>query len=151
MFSVLLAEPNLVLREKIASVLARNERIWCVIQVDGTEGLARCAGRLEPDIILADLSMIKDRDMLRFLRRCSGPARIIALVDSRTEPYMEAARRLGLDGAVDRGHACEYVVEELRALSLEVEDKGEPTASGDGGSDKAADFGTEGASSGKGA
>jgi len=137
MFSVLLAEPNLVLREKIANVLARNERIWCVIQVDGTDGLARCAGRLEPDLILADLSMLKHPDILRLLRRCSGKARIIALVDSRTEPYMEAARRLGLDGAVERGHACEYIVEELSSLSLNMEETGDSIASGEEESDTA--------------
>jgi DNA-binding NarL/FixJ family response regulator len=119
--SVLLAEPNLVLREKIASVLARNETIWCVIQVDGTEGLVRCAGRLKPDLILADFGMLKHPDILRLLRRCSETARIIALADSQSEPYVEAARRLGLDGAVERGRACECIMEEIRLLSAESE------------------------------
>jgi DNA-binding NarL/FixJ family response regulator len=141
-FSVLLAEANLLLREKIASVLARSERIWCVIQVDGTEGLSRCAGRLQPDLILADLCMLKDPDILKLLRRSSAGSRIIALADSQSEPYVEAARRLGLDGAVERGRACECIIEELRLLSADWEGAGgggqgggKDAAGADGGSD----------------
>jgi DNA-binding NarL/FixJ family response regulator len=118
-FSILLAEPNLVLREKIASVLARDERIWCVVQVDGAEGLARGAGRIRPDLILADISILKHQDMLIVLRKCSAGSRIIALADSQSEPYVKAARRLGLDGAVEKGRVEEGIGEEIRLLSTD--------------------------------
>lgn len=118
-FSILLAEPNLMLREKIANVLSRNERIWCVVQVDGTEGLARGASRLKPDFILADLSILKEADTLSLLRRCSTDSRIIALADSQSEPYVSAARRLGLDGAIEKGRVGEGIREEISSLSAD--------------------------------
>ena len=37
-YSVLLADPNPLLREKMAGVLTRSDTIWCVIQVDGNTG-----------------------------------------------------------------------------------------------------------------
>lgn len=120
--SILLAEPNLMLREKIAGVLARNESIWCVIQVDGAEGLARGANEFRPDIVLADLSVLKHPGTLRVLRRRWTKSRIIALVDSQSQPYLEAARRLGLDGAIEKGRVAEAIRDELRSRGLTTAD-----------------------------
>jgi AmiR/NasT family two-component response regulator len=127
-FSILIAEPNLLLREKIAGVLARDKYIWCVTQVDGCVGLARGVVNLQPDFILADLSFLKDPDMVSNIRRSSGGARIFALVDSQMAPYEETARRLGLDGIIEKGHVAEGIKEKIRTLSDQMEgNESEPT------------------------
>jgi DNA-binding NarL/FixJ family response regulator len=122
-FSVLLAEPNSLLREKMAGVLTRSRHIWCVIQVDGSSNLARAAAQAQPDFIAADLAILKDPEMLGFLRRASADSRIIALVDARSEPYMKVARELGLDGAFEKGR----VGEGIRAMINTAEEPGEAT------------------------
>ena len=106
-YSILLAEPSLLLREKIASILARDDRVWSVTQVDGRLGLTRGAASLHPDLILADLGLLKNLETLSALRNASGKSRIFALVDSDAEPYVDAARQLGLDGILERGRVPE--------------------------------------------
>ena len=108
-YSVLLADPNPLLREKLAGVLTRSSTIWCVIQVDGRGSLARAAAQTLPDFVLADLSILKDPEILRFLRRTSPDSRIVALVDARQEAYLKAAQNLGLDGIAERGRAGEAI------------------------------------------
>ena len=115
-FSVLLAEANMVLRQKIASVLAGDESIWCVVQVSEREGLERGASRLQPDFILADWSVLRDPETVKFLRRCSPNSRIVALTDSAIAPYLDAAKRLGLDGCMEKGCVGEGIREHLSLM-----------------------------------
>lgn len=122
-YSVLLAEPNSLLREKMAGVLTRNRTFWCVILVEGRGNLARATAQAQPDFILADLIVLKDPELQKYLRRTSADSRIIALVDSKLEPYMEAARELGLDGIVERGRTGE----EIRTIVGFTEDADEAT------------------------
>lgn len=127
--SVLLAEPNMVLREKIASILAGHDCIWCVVQVCGREGLERGAGRLQPDLILADLKVLKDSDIVQFLRRVSAASKIVALTESESTPYVEAARRLGIDGCMEKGRAGDGIRELISRLYASNSGmlKGEPS------------------------
>jgi len=120
-YSVLLAGANPLLREKLAGVLTRNRAFWCVIQVDGRANLARAAAQAQPDFILADLTILKDTEMLRFLRRTSSDSRVIALVDSKVEPYVKVARELGLDEIIECGRAGE----EIRSIIGALEENGE--------------------------
>jgi DNA-binding NarL/FixJ family response regulator len=120
-YSVLLAGANPLLREKLAGVLTRSKTFWCVIQVDGRGNLARAAAQTQPDFILADLTILKDPEMLRFLRRTSADSRIIALVDSKLEPYVKVARELGLDEIIENGRAGE----EVRSMIGALKDNGE--------------------------
>lgn len=121
-YSILLAEPSLLLREKIAGVLARDKRIWCVTQVEGREELKRGASRIQPDFILADLSVLNDPETLACIRQSCAHARILALVDSKSEPYELSARRLGLDGIIEKGHVERVILDEICPLRDEGED-----------------------------
>lgn len=115
--SILIAEPNLLLREKIAGVLAREKSVWCVTQVEGCNGVARGVNDLQPDFILADLSFLKDPMLVSSIRRSSQHSKIFALVDSGTAPYEEVAIRLGLDGVIEKGRVVEGMREKITALS----------------------------------
>jgi DNA-binding NarL/FixJ family response regulator len=127
-YSIMLAEPHLLLREKMAGILSRSERIWCVTQVDSLNGLTRGISDLQPDFILADIVILMDPETLKKIRRSSASSRVIALVDSKTEPYVAAARRLGLDGIIEKGHVEESILKEIRALGEPGEDSdGKPS------------------------
>ena len=121
-FSILIAEPNQLLREKIAGVLTRDESVWCVTQVEGCNGLARGVHDLQPDFILADLSFLKDSILVSNIRHSSQGARIFALVDTGSEPYEEVANRLGLDGVIEKGRVVEGMKEKINKLSDEKEE-----------------------------
>ena len=116
-YSILLAEPSLLLREKMAGVLSRIEKVWCVSQVDSLDGLTRGISDLQPDFILADIVILMDPETLAAVRRSSATSRVIALVDSRTEPYIEAARRLSLDGIIEKGRVEEGMLDEIRTIA----------------------------------
>jgi DNA-binding NarL/FixJ family response regulator len=126
-FSILIAEPNLLLREKIAGVLTREESVWCVTQVEGCDGLARGVHDLQPDFILADLSFLKDPKMVNGMRRSSRKSKIFALVDAGTEPYEALAARLALDGVIEKGRVVEVIREKISAL-IEAKDESDGEA-----------------------
>jgi len=111
-YSVLLAEPNPMLREKMAGILTRSSTFWCVIQVQGRGNLARAAAQAQPDFVVADLLLIKDPELIEFLRQTSVDSRIVALVDAKLGFYKKAIRELGVDGVIERGRA----VEDLNAM-----------------------------------
>jgi len=121
-YSILIAEPNLLLREKMAGVLSRSEKIWCVSQVDSLHGLTRGISDLQPDFILADIVILMDPETLAEIRRSCASSQVIALVDSKTEPYVAAARRLGLDGIIEKGRVAEGILQEIRTTGGSGED-----------------------------
>lgn len=116
--SILVVEPNYLLREKIACVLARDKRVWCVTHVQGRDDLTRGVVNIRPDFILADLNVLNDPETVDFIRRSSQTSRIFALVDSHVQQYMTVARNLGLDGVIEKGR----VVEELEEMMSESSD-----------------------------
>lgn len=116
-FSILIAEPSLLLREKIASALARDKRVWSVTQVGGRNELARGVVNIRPDFILADISILNDVDTVRTIKRSSGMSQVFALVDSDTGSYAEIARRLGLDGIIEKGRVTEGIKTKINALN----------------------------------
>lgn len=122
-YSILLAEPSLLLREKIAAVLARDDRVWSVTQVDGRLGLTRGVASLHPDLILADLALLKHNRTLEAIKDASRESLIFALVDSEAEPYADAARRLGLDGVLEKGR----VPEGMRSCMSKLAEREEET------------------------
>lgn len=105
--SILVAEPSLLLREKIACVLARDENVWCVTQVEGRKDLTRGVINIRPDFVFADLNILKDPETVAFIRRYSRRSSIYALVDSDTAPYADTVQRLGLDGVIEKGRVGE--------------------------------------------
>lgn len=105
--SVVLAEPNALLREKIAGVIGRHAAVWCVVQVPSGEALLRGAEDLGPDLVLADLPILLDARVVARLRALRSRPRLVALVDAESPPYAGAAARLGLDGVVEKGRAGE--------------------------------------------
>jgi DNA-binding NarL/FixJ family response regulator len=121
-FSVLLAEPNPLMREKIASMLARYDTVWCVINVCSEADLIRSASHHHPDLILVDLNILREQKTVESLRRIAPLSRIIAIADSCTEPYLRAAHRLGLDGLIEKALVGEKFLEQIESCSFSGDD-----------------------------
>jgi adenylate cyclase len=110
--SILLAEPNLLLLQKLAAALTRHPAVWCVALVGDRDGLQRAAARVRPELVLADLNLLRDTHTVEALRKCAAQARILALVDAADDdvtPYRDACARLGLDGAAPRTRVVDAV------------------------------------------
>ncbi len=114
-FSVLLAEPQPLLREKIAGVLARQTCIWCVTQVEDLTGLVQSARELQPDFILADFSIWREAETVPFLKRTSCSSCLVALVDADSSFYQRAVGRLGLDGMTEKGQVLDFVLAAIKS------------------------------------
>ena len=126
-FCVLLGEPNPLLAEKSAGIAARHEQVWCVVQVLTTSGLERAASALQPELILSDLALLQPGRMMQTLRTASPRTRVVALVESLTDPYVSAVRRLGVDHVVEKQALPEVLGAELRRLALLTADDDDGT------------------------
>jgi DNA-binding NarL/FixJ family response regulator len=122
--SLLLAEPNSMLREKMAGILGRYERIWCVTQVCSKAELVRAASQIRPDYIIADISLVKSPDLVDVLRGVSLGSRIFALVDRKAEPYERLVEHLGLHGLFERSRVVEDMTRVIDSIHS-VQEKGD--------------------------
>lgn len=116
-FCILLAEPSQLLREKIAGILSRHESVWCVVQVTGHVDLIRGAQVSQPDVVLADVGILRAPGVAAFLRQVAPGARVVGLVDTQQEPYLNACRKLRLDGVIEKGCVAEQFPNEVDQIS----------------------------------
>lgn len=119
--SILLAEPNALLREKLAGLLARREEVWCVVQVGVASGLVRAAAEVRPNLILADLQMLRDVGTVPALRSSAPAASVLALVETIDAPYRDEVSRLGLDGLMEKAHLVDEIPGFIDGLAGEGE------------------------------
>ena len=115
--SIIVAEPNLLLREKIAGVLTRNNRVWCVVQVSRKDELVRAAAQINPDFILADVSILRDADAEEVLSWFSYASQIYVLVESMSGPYELLRSRLGLSGLIEKSNVADSVASEIDCMA----------------------------------
>lgn len=104
----MLAENNAILREKIAGLLTRQEKVWCVVQVNGRRELLRGAVNIQPDFILANISILNDQKTIDTLKESVLSCRIVALADSVTKPYRQVIESLGLKEVIETAAVGEY-------------------------------------------
>jgi len=115
--TILLADPNSFLRERIAGILVRQDNIECVVQADAAEHMLTAARDHRPHLILVDLSLLQDRELVAHLKRCSPDSRLLVLVEVRTEPYVRAACDLCADGVLEKGRLLDAIQEQILAAS----------------------------------
>ncbi len=114
--SILLADPNVFLREKIAEILSRQDNVGCVMQVGDPEPLLREARLNRPDLVLADIGLLAGRDLVVRLMDCCPRARIVAMVDTCSEPYVQAVQALGLDALLEKARVGEQIQKLIESL-----------------------------------
>lgn len=115
-YSIILAEPNPFLREKIAGILSRQKNVWCVLQVGTREGLLRGSLEHQPNLILADTSILADRTLVARLRNVAPRTKLVLLVESESRPYVSAADAFGVDGLIAKAHLSDEIQRGMRAL-----------------------------------
>jgi DNA-binding NarL/FixJ family response regulator len=114
--SALVAEPSRLLCEKTAGLLSRYDRVWCVTQVSDAASLLRAAAILQPELVLADLVILREAGGAVRLHECSPRSRVVALVESGLPAYQAAARRLGASSTLEKSLVSEGIPDEIGAF-----------------------------------
>jgi len=122
--SVVVAEPNLLLCEKTAGLVARYDRVWCVAQVCEATGLVRAVAALRPELVLVDITLLRQVGAAGLLRQASPLSRIIVVLEALTEPYVSAARRMGADAVLEKAHVGENIQDQIRVVLSQEQPQG---------------------------
>src|SRR5438270_2984289 len=123
---ILIVDDHPLTREALASLLGAHglDVIGCAS--DGAEAIAE-AGRLQPDLVLLDLSMpgLDGLEALPRLREAAPECEVVVLTADGTEENLLAAIRGGAAGYLLKSEAPERIVEFLEGVS-----RGEAALSG---------------------
>jgi len=99
---IVLAEDHTILREGLRALLSADPAFEIIGEApDGREAV-RCVEKLEPDLLLMDLSMprMSGMDAIREIKKRYPEIKIIALTVHKTEEYLLATLQAGADGYV---------------------------------------------------
>ena len=99
---IVLAEDHTILREGLRALLSADPAFEIIGEApDGREAV-RCVEKLEPDLLLMDLSMprMSGMDAIREIKKRYPDIKIIALTVHKTEEYLLATLQAGADGYV---------------------------------------------------
>ena len=115
---VLIADDHLLFAEVLESILSSDERIEVVGRAsDGSEAV-ELARRLEPDVVLMDVSMpiLDGFEATREIRASSESVRVLMLTGSDSRDDVDRSREAGASGYVTK----DRIASELVAAIVEV-------------------------------
>jgi DNA-binding NarL/FixJ family response regulator len=106
---IVIAEDHTILREGLRSLLSGKPNLEIVGEAqDGSEAI-RCVEKLNPNLVLMDLSMprMNGMDAIKEIKKHSPETKVLVLTVHKTEEYILATLQAGADGYVlkDSTHA----------------------------------------------
>jgi len=99
---IVLADDHAILRAGLRALLTADPGFEVVGEAQDGREAVRCVERLEPDLLLMDLSMprMSGMEAIREIKKRFPDTRIIALTVHKTEEYLLATLQAGADGYV---------------------------------------------------
>jgi RNA polymerase sigma factor (sigma-70 family) len=99
---IVLADDHTILREGLRALLTADPDFEVVGEAQDGREAVRCVEKLEPDLLLMDLSMprMSGMDAIREIKKRYPNTRIIALTVHKTEEYILTTLQAGADGYV---------------------------------------------------
>ena len=131
-YKIIIAEDHTIVREGLRALLSSDPNLEVVGEVEDGREAIRLAERLEPDLVLMDLSMprMSGMDAIREIKKRCPQTKVIVLTVHKTEEYVLASLDAGAEGYVlkDASHAelsmsIHHVIKGKRYLSPEVSGK----------------------------
>lgn len=132
MWRVVIAEDHTILREGLRALLGSRSGFEVVGEAEDGKKAIQCVETEKPDIVLMDLSMprMNGIEAIREIKRGNSQIKVVALTVHKTEEYVLAALKAGVDGYVlkDATHsellmALKNVMEGKRYLSPGISEK----------------------------
>ena len=130
--SIVIAEDHTILREGLRALLSSHSDFDIVGEAEDGRDAIRCVEKLEPDLVLMDLSMPRMGGIsaITDIKKRYPKIKIIALTVHKTEEYILAALQAGADGYIlkDATHnelimAIKSVIDNRQYLSPGVSEK----------------------------
>ncbi len=99
---IVLAEDHTILREGLKALLSSDPEFEIIAEAEDGREAVRCVQKLEPDLILMDLSMprMSGIEAIREIKKRFPATKIIALTVHKTEEYLHTTLQAGADGYV---------------------------------------------------
>jgi two-component system, NarL family, nitrate/nitrite response regulator NarL len=115
---VLIADDHRLFAEALEAILTTDERIEVVGQASDGEQAVELARRLDPDIVLMDVSMpvLDGFEATREIRSESDDVRVLMLTGSNSRADVDRSRAAGASGYVTK----DRIASELVATIVEV-------------------------------
>ena len=115
---VLIADDHLLFAEVLESILSSDERIEVVGRASDGNQAVELARRLEPDVVLMDVSMpiLDGFEATREIRASSESVRVLVLTGSDSRDDVDRSREAGASGYVTK----DRIASELVAAIVEV-------------------------------
>jgi DNA-binding NarL/FixJ family response regulator len=116
---VLLVDDHPVIRNIIRLACERSERIAVVGEAADGEGALVQARRLQPDVVVLDLSLpgVSGFEAARRLKRANQGTRIVAISDRRDLRTIVECRAIGVEGYFEKTDGLENVVRAIEAVT----------------------------------
>jgi DNA-binding NarL/FixJ family response regulator len=115
---IVLAEDHTILREGLRALLSADPNFEIIGEArDGREAV-RCVEKLEPDLLLMDLSMprMSGMDAIREIKKRFPAIKVIALTVHKTEEYLLTTLQAGADGYVLKDATHEELVMAIKSV-----------------------------------
>lgn len=99
-YRIVIAEDHTILREGLKALLVSDSKFKVVGEAEDGRDAIRLAEKLEPDLILMDLSMprMNGMDAIAEIKKRLSDIKIVVLTVHKTEEYILAALQAGADG-----------------------------------------------------
>jgi DNA-binding NarL/FixJ family response regulator len=99
-YRLLLVEDHTILREGLKSLISAHPQFQIAGEADDGEKALKIAGKINPDLVLIDLSMprMNGLDAIREIRRQSPNTKILVLTVHKAEEYVFESLKAGADG-----------------------------------------------------
>jgi DNA-binding NarL/FixJ family response regulator len=109
---IVLAEDHTILREGLRALLSSDPTVEIIGEAQNGREAVRCIEKLEPDLVLMDLSMprMSGMDAIREIKKRYPEIKIIALTVHKTEEYLLTTLKAGADGYVLKDATHEELV-----------------------------------------
>src|SRR5210317_1801141 len=109
---IVLADDHTILREGLRALLSADPNFDIVGEAEDGREAVRCVEKLEPDLLLMDLSMprMSGMDAIREIKKRYPEIKIIALTVHKTEEYLLTTLKAGADGYVLKDATHEELV-----------------------------------------
>ena len=117
---IVLADDHTILREGLRALLTADPDFEIVGEAQDGREAVRCVEKLEPDLLLMDLSMprMSGMDAIREVKKRFPDTRIIALTVHKTEEYILTTLKAGADGYILKDATQDELIMAIKSVMV---------------------------------